>query len=75
MINAYKILIIKPEGKRQLGRPRHRKEGNNKMNFIEIQCDDVDCIHLAHDRDNWKALVNMVINLCVPQEPGTFLIS
>jgi len=33
---AYRLLVVKPEGKRQLGRPRHRWEGNIKMNFQKV---------------------------------------
>jgi hypothetical protein len=51
--NAYRILVGKPEGKRSLGRPRHR-------------WDDVDWIKLAQDGDQWRALVKMVMNLQVP---------
>jgi hypothetical protein len=36
-INAYKILIGKPEGKRLLQRPRHRWENNIKMDMGEIE--------------------------------------
>jgi hypothetical protein len=47
MRNAYPISIRKPEGKRPLGRPSHRWEDNNKTDFKEIGCEDVDQIHLA----------------------------
>jgi hypothetical protein len=53
MINAYNILVVKPEGKRPLGRPRQRWEGNIVMNLREIGWEVVDWIHLAHDRDQW----------------------
>jgi hypothetical protein len=51
--------------KRPLGRPRHRWEDNIKMDLREIGCGDMDWINLAHDRDQWKALVNTVMNLRV----------
>jgi hypothetical protein len=58
--NAYRVLIEKPEGKRPLGRPRRRWVDNIKMDLIEIEGDVVDWIHMAQQRDQWKALVNMV---------------
>jgi hypothetical protein len=64
--NSYRILVGKPEGKRPLGRPRREWVNNIKMDLREIGCDGVDCIGLAQDRDQWKALVNMVMNFRVP---------
>jgi hypothetical protein len=63
---AYNILIGRPEGRRPLGRPRRRWEGNIKMGLGEIGFGDVDGIYLAQDRDLWRALVNTVMNLRVP---------
>jgi hypothetical protein len=63
--NAYGILMGKPEGKR-LGRPRHRWEDNIKMDKREIGWGGMDWIDLAQNRDQWKALVNTVMNLQVP---------
>jgi hypothetical protein len=63
--NAYRILVGKPEGKRPL-RPRRRWVDNIKMDLREIGWDGVDWIDVAQDRDHWKALVNMVLNLWVP---------
>jgi hypothetical protein len=63
MRNAYKILVGKPEGKRPLGRPRRRWEDNIKMNLREIEWEGVDWIRVPQDRDQWRALVNMVMNL------------
>jgi hypothetical protein len=64
--NAYRILVGKPEGKRPLGRPRRRWVDNIKIDLREIGWDGVDWIHLVQDRDQWKALVNTVMNLRVP---------
>jgi hypothetical protein len=64
--NAYRILVGKPEGKRPLGRPRRRWVDNIKMNLREIEWDGMDCTDLAQNRDQWRALVNTVMNLPVP---------
>jgi hypothetical protein len=64
--NTYSILVGKPEGRRLLGRPRHRWEDNTVMDLREIGFGDVECIHLAQDRDRWWALVNTAMNLWVP---------
>jgi hypothetical protein len=63
--NAYRILVGKPEGKRRLGRPRHRWK-KIKMDLREIGWGGMDWIDLAQDRDHWRALVNMAMNLRVP---------
>jgi hypothetical protein len=63
---AYNILVGKPEGRSRLGRPRRRWEDNIKMDIREIEFGDVDWIHLAQDRDRWRALVNTVMSLQVP---------
>jgi hypothetical protein len=64
--NAYRILVGKPEGKRPLGRPRRRWVDNIKRDLREIGWDGRDWIELAQDRDQWRALVNTVMNLRVP---------
>jgi hypothetical protein len=64
--NAYRILMGKPEGKRPLGRPRHRWVDNIKIDLREIGWNGVDWIDTAQDRDQWWALVNAVLNLLVP---------
>jgi hypothetical protein len=65
-MNAYRILVGNPEGKRSLGRPRRSLVDNIKIDLREIGWDGVDWINLVQDRDQWKALVNAVINLRVP---------
>jgi hypothetical protein len=64
--NAYRILVGKPEGKRPLGTPRRRWVDNIKMDLREIGWDGREWIELAQDRDQWRALVNAVMNLRVP---------
>jgi hypothetical protein len=64
--NAYRILVGKPEGKRPLGRSRHRWMDNIKTDLRDIVWGGMDWIDLAQDRDQWRALVNTVMNLRVP---------
>ena len=66
----YRVLVGKPEGKRPLGRHRHRWEDNIKMDLQEVGCRSMDWIELAQDRDRWRALVNAVMNLRVPKMRG-----
>jgi hypothetical protein len=64
--NAYRLLVGKPEGKRPLGRPRRKWVDNIRMDLGEEGWGDVDWIGLAQDRNRWRALVNLVLNLRVP---------
>jgi hypothetical protein len=64
--NASRLLVGKPEGKRPLGRPRHRCVYNIRMDLGEVGWGDVVSIGLAKDRNRWRALVNSVLNLLVP---------
>jgi hypothetical protein len=64
--NTYRILVGKPEGKRPLGRPRHRWVNNINTELREIGRGGIECIDLAQDRDQWRALVNTVVNLRFP---------
>jgi hypothetical protein len=64
--NAYRLLVVKPEGKRPLGRPRRRWVDNIRMDVGDVGWGDVDRIGLAQDRKRWRALVNSVLNLRVP---------
>jgi len=63
--NAYKIFVGKPEGKRPLGRPRRRWEDNIRLGLEELGQEVVDWVHLAQARDQWRAVVNTVMNLRV----------
>ena len=63
---VYRVLVGKPEGKRQLGRPRHRWEDNIKMDLQEVGCGGMERIELAQGTDRWWAPVNVVMNLRVP---------
>jgi hypothetical protein len=64
--NAYRILARNPEGKRPLGRPRRRWVDNIEINLREIGLSGMDWIYLAQDSDQWRALVNRVMNFPVP---------
>jgi hypothetical protein len=63
---VYRVLVGRPEGKRPLGRPRHRWEDNIKLDLREIGFDGVNWIQLAQDRVQWWSCLNMVVNLWVP---------
>jgi hypothetical protein len=65
MRNAYKILAGKLQDKKSLGRPRSRWEDNIKMDLKDIGWDEVYWIHLALDKVQWHALVNMIMHLWV----------
>jgi hypothetical protein len=64
--DVYKVLVVNPEGKRPLGRPRRRWEDNIKMDLQKVGYGDMDWIELAQNRDSWLALVNAVMNIRVP---------
>ena len=63
---AYRFLVGKPKGKRQLGRPRSGWVDNIRLDFQEVGCGYMDWIGLAQDRDKWRTFVSAVMNLRVP---------
>jgi hypothetical protein len=63
---VYRVLVGKPEGKRPLGRPRRRWQNSIKMDIKLMGCGVMDWMKLAQDRDRWRALVNVVMNLRFP---------
>jgi hypothetical protein len=65
-LNPYRISVGKSEGKRPVGRPRRRWVVNIKMNLRQIGWHGMDWIDLGLDRDQWRALVNTVMNLRIP---------
>jgi hypothetical protein len=60
--SAFKLLVLKADGKRTLGIPKRRWDDNIKTNLIEIACDDVNWIHMVQGRDQWQFLVNTIVN-------------
>ena len=71
----HRVLVGKPEGKRSLGRPRHRWEDNIKKDLQEVGGGCGDWMELALDRDRWRALVSTVRNLQVPKMRGISLLA
>jgi len=63
---VYRVLVGKLEGRRPLGRPRHRWVDNIRMDLQDVGCGYMDSIGLARDRDRWWTLVSAVMNLGVP---------
>jgi hypothetical protein len=67
------LFVRKPKRKRPLGRPRHKWMDNNKIDLREIERGGMGWRDLAQERDQWRALVNTVMNLRVPQNFGEIL--
>jgi hypothetical protein len=63
--NVYRVVVGNPARKRPLERPRRRWEDGIKMDLREIGWGGVEWIHLAQDRDRWRAVVSAVMNLQV----------
>jgi hypothetical protein len=63
---VYRVLVRKLEGKRPLGRPRHRWEDNIKMYLRDIGIDGANWIRLDQDRVQWQDFVSTVMNLLFP---------
>jgi hypothetical protein len=66
MRNVYSISVEKPEGKRQLGRSRGRCGDNIIMDLRGKRWEGVDWMHLAQNRDQWRAVVSTEMNLLIP---------
>ena len=63
---VHKVLVGKPDGKRPLGRPRHRWEDNIKMDLQGVGRGCEDWMDLAQDSDRWRALVSRAMRFRVP---------
>jgi hypothetical protein len=66
MKNAYKILVRNLTGRQTTQRPRRRWEDNIRMDLRETVWEGIDWIHVIRDRDQWRALMNMVMTFRVP---------
>ena len=64
---VHRVLVGKPQGKRPLGRPRHRWEDNIKVDLQDVGGGCEDWMELAEDWDRWRAVVGTVMNLGVPK--------
>ena len=64
--DAFMVLLGKPEGRRQIGRPGHKLKYNIKVNLKHVGFGETDWNGVAQERDSWRALVNAVMNLRVP---------
>jgi len=62
----FRVLVGKPEGKRPLGRPRHRWVDNIRTYLQEVGGGYMDWIWWAQNRDRWRTLVSAVMNLWIP---------
>jgi hypothetical protein len=61
--NACRMLVRDPEENRQQGRPRRISRQDNNMDPKVIKWEDVDWIHLAQDKDQWRFIVNVAMKL------------
>jgi hypothetical protein len=68
----FNVMVGKPEGKRPLGRPRHRCEGSTRTDLKEKGWEGADWIHLAQGTDQWRTLVNKVMNLRVSKKAWNY---
>jgi hypothetical protein len=62
----YRVLVVRPQGKTSLGRPRCRWEDNIEMDLREIVINGENWIQVAQDRVQWWASGSMVMKLQVP---------
>jgi hypothetical protein len=63
---VYRVLVGRSEGKRPLGRSRHRWGDNIKMDLRETEIDEANWIRLTQDTFQWRSFVSTVMNLRVP---------
>jgi hypothetical protein len=64
--NTYKIWVRKPEGRNLFGTFVHSWDNNTKIDHEQIGRKAVHWIHQAQDGDQWKTLVNPIMNLWFP---------
>jgi hypothetical protein len=65
-IACMRVTVRETERKKPLGRASSKWEINIKMDLREIGWEDVNLIDLDQDRNQWRAVVNMIMNLRVP---------
>lgn len=70
--NAYRILVVKPEGNRLFGRPAYIRDDNMKTRFQRNEFEGVEWFHVTHDKDLWYVLVNTIMNLPISQNRGFY---
>jgi len=63
---VYRVLVGKPEGRRTLGRPKHRWVDNISVDLQEVGCGYMGWMGLAQDKDRWQTFVSVVMNLRIP---------
>jgi hypothetical protein len=51
---------------RPLGRHKRRREDDIKTNLTETCLEYDNCIYIGRDREQWRGLVNTVMNIRVP---------
>ena len=64
--SVHRVLVEKPERKRRLGRPKHRRKVNITMGLQEVEWEGMGWFYLTQDGDRWRAVVNVVMNVRVP---------
>jgi len=60
--DAERVLVKRPDGKRQLGRRKLKRENNTTIYLQDFECGGMEGIDLAEYRKSWRSLVNAVIN-------------
>jgi hypothetical protein len=69
------FLLVKPEVKRPLERPRNRWKHNIRTNLGKKGCEVVDREYVAQNRDKLCALVSTVKKICFPLQEGNYFTS
>ena len=64
--DVHRVLVVKPEGKRALGRPRRKWQDYINQGLQEVRCGGMNWIELAQNRDRWRALVGTVWDFRIP---------
>jgi hypothetical protein len=62
---VYRVLVVRPEGKRPLGRLRRRWKYNIKIDLRKKGIDGANWIQLAQDRVKWRASESTEAGYCL----------